>query len=156
VATARIKTLPAGDGPRGFTLIELLVVLAILGLVVALTVPVFYRVSPALELRTAARTVAATLREARGRAIGENAEAVLTIDLDAHSLQVDGGPAVLLSPRLGITLVTATREMIDSGAGRIRFYPDGTSTGGRITLALDERRYHVVVDWITGRVTANE
>jgi general secretion pathway protein H len=140
----------------GFTLMELLVVLAILGLALALSVPAFYRVLPGLELRAGAHTVAAAMREARGLAIGSNAEVVMLIDLDKHALSVGGGPSVQVDPRLGITLITATREIIDSGAGGIRFYPDGTSTGGGITLSLNQRQYHVVVDWLTGHVTVGE
>lgn len=80
----------------------------------------------------------------------------MLIDLDKHALSVGGGPSVQVDPRLGITLITATREIIDSGAGGIRFYPDGTSTGGGITLSLNQRQYHVVVDWLTGHVTVGE
>ena len=37
--------------------------------------------------------------------------------------------------------------------GDIRFNPDGSSSGGRITLADGSRRVAVGVDWLTGRVT---
>ena len=36
--------------------------------------------------------------------------------------------------------------------GSIRFFPDGGSNGGRITVASGERKYEVDVDWLTGRV----
>jgi general secretion pathway protein H len=160
---ARTGTSPTGDATagdaseaQGFTLIELLVVLAILGLTLVVAVPAFYRVLPGLELKTAAHTVTMAMREAHGLAIRTNAEVLMTVDLDKRTFSVGDGPPVQISPRLGIGLLTATREVIDSGTGAIRFYPDGTSTGGGVTLALKERHYHVVVDWLTGRVAMVE
>ena len=35
---------------------------------------------------------------------------------------------------------------------RVRFFADGSSTGGRVTLMVGERSYAVDVDWLTGRV----
>ncbi|NBC88790.1 MAG: hypothetical protein GVX90_04750 [Alphaproteobacteria bacterium] len=35
---------------------------------------------------------------------------------------------------------------------RFRFFPDGSATGGRITLSRDERQYRIDIDWLTGRV----
>src|SRR5262245_62430439 len=86
-ATARTATSPAGT-EGGFTLLELLVVLAILGLTVALAVPVFNRVMPGLELKAAARTVAAAMREARGIAVSSNREVAVTIDVSSHTLEI--------------------------------------------------------------------
>ena len=39
---------------------------------------------------------------------------------------------------------------------QIRFFPDGSATGGRVRLARDNRQYVVVVDWLTGSVSLEE
>jgi len=51
-----------------------------------------------------------------------------------------------------LKLFTAQRDLIDGNTGSIRFYPDGGSNGGRITLGSGDRKYEVDVDWLTGRV----
>lgn len=135
---------------------ELLVVLAVLGLALALAVPNLGRVLPGLQLRTEADTVAGALREARTLAIAGNRETTLVIDVQGRMLQLDGGPAIRLAPQLAIALRTATSETFAAGTGAISFFPDGTSTGGRVTLALGERQRHVVVDWLTGRISVVE
>ena len=52
-----------------------------------------------------------------------------------------------------VLLLAACSEQ-DTGA--IRFFPDGSSTGGRVTLMVGERSYAVDVDWLTGRVRVLE
>ncbi len=51
-----------------------------------------------------------------------------------------------------IVLTTARSELFSSGAGSIRFFPDGTSTGGGVEITRDGRKFLVTVDWLTGRV----
>jgi general secretion pathway protein H len=53
---------------------------------------------------------------------------------------------------MAISLVTARSELDTDRVGKIRFFPDGTSTGGRITLARGERKYGVDINWLTGQV----
>jgi general secretion pathway protein H len=151
-------TSPAGDRRRaaGFTLFELLIVLVILGLTLAVAVPLFARALPGLELKSSARTVAATMREARSLAIADNREIAVAIDLDTRTIDLAGLRSEALGDGIDLRLFTAAEELIDRGAGRIRFYPDGTSTGGRIRLLAAGRIYDIDVDWITGAVSIRE
>jgi len=112
---------------------------------------------PGLELKATARAVAATLREAHGLAVASNREAAVTIDVAAHTLGLGGGRSLeQLDPRFGLSLFTATTEVVSGTAGNIRFYPDGTSTGGRVRVVYGERHYDVLVNWITGIVTIQD
>ena len=150
--TRRVESTAKGcGGARGFTLIELIVVMTILGLALTLSRPALQHAFPWIELKNAARTTMTALREARGRAIGSNREIVLYFDLNGRHLSIDGARTVFLDPRVGVTLTTATREVIQSGVGGIRFYPDGSSSGGTVELTLDRWRQVVGVEWLTGR-----
>ena len=133
-------------------MVELLVVLLILGLLTALAAPQFSRLMPRLEAKATARQVVAVLREARGLAIRDNREVAVLVDLDGRSMAIESGRRVAVGPALGIRLLTGTVELVDGGSGRIRFYPDGTSTGGRVTISDADRDYDVRIDWLTGRV----
>lgn len=141
----------------GFTLFELLVVLALLGLVLALVPPLLSRGSAATELRIAAREVAAGLRQARSRAISRNGEIAVVIDVDKRAFRVDGDPRPrLLKGRVDLALLTAESELVNAGTGAIRFYGDGTSTGGRVRITGVKGAREVAVDWLTGQVSIRE
>lgn len=142
---------------RGFTLLELLMVLVIAAAGYALVVRFTAGGVSGAELKSAARAVAAGLRDARGTAIARQESAALVLDLEHRSFEVSGrGRARSLPERLELKLYTAQSEIVDEKRGAIRFYPDGSSTGGRVTVASGERRFLVDVDWLTGRVTIKE
>ena len=141
------------QGETGFTLIEILVVLAILGFALALIVGYKPPWSSTLGLRGAAAEIAAGLREARSQAIAGNRRVRLDIDLDGRRHQVGAGPVRQLSPQLSLALLTASGEQRDRRIGGIRFNPDGSSTGGRISIGDGKRAITVGVDWLTGRVS---
>jgi general secretion pathway protein H len=126
--------------------------LLVMALGAALTLPAL--VSPGgSELRTATGTVVAGLRRAREEALNRQAPATLTVDVAARAFTVDAsGEHRQLPARVRLSLFTARSEVEDEDRGRIRFFPDGSSTGGRVTLSGDGREYHVDVDWLTGQV----
>lgn len=43
-------------------------------------------------------------------------------------------------------------ERLDESSGGIRFYPDGSSTGGEIGVGNGKTAFRVEVEWLTGRV----
>jgi general secretion pathway protein H len=130
-----------------------MLVLAIAGLLMAVTPPLLSSAFPGLQLKSTARQVAAGLRYARDRAIAEGTEVLVTLDLERRSMRVPGRDrAVSLPPDIGVELVTAHSEIQDGRVGSIRFFPDGSSTGGRVTLTYRKAGYDVDLDWLTGRV----
>ena len=137
----------------GFTLVEMLVVLAIISLLLAFAPPVFNRIMPGLEVQSATRQLAASLRSARSEAIRDNTETTLTLDLEARVYRLDQlGQEQAIDEDIEVSMLTARSELEREDVGRIRFYPDGTSTGGRITFSGGGAAYDVLVDWLTGRI----
>ncbi len=142
---------------RGFTLIELLVVLTVIALIATLATPMIQRAVPGVEIKTAAEGLRTELRLARSAAIRDNRETWLSIDVETGAYRRDGAArAHAVPPAIRLTLLTARREQIDETQGRIRFFPDGTSTGGAVRLRRDARAYEVAVDWFDGRVSIDE
>ena len=128
-----------------------------MGLLVTLGPIAFRNVVPGIAMKSTAREIVAVLREARSVAIRDNAEAFVLIDVEARTYGLGDGTSVQeLDPDLGLELVTASSEQLSESRGAIRFYPDGTSTGGRLTLTQNQRKYYVVVDWLTGRIELAE
>lgn len=144
-------------GQRGFTLLEIMVVLVIGVLLVSLVPPLLSGMSGTTELRGAARQLAAGLRSARNAAITRQREAVLTLDLAQHRFGVSGDRRVVALPE-GVTLklYTAQAELRDSKTGNIRFFPDGSSTGGHIVVGGPKLAYRINVDWLTGAIAIVE
>jgi general secretion pathway protein H len=137
----------------GVTLIEILVVLSIMAVVAAMAVPMLSGGVSGSELKGAAREVAAGLRFARSDAVATRQETRLVFDLEQHTFRIDRDARVHSLPKKAeLKLFTAQSDIADEKTGAIRFYPDGGSTGGRLTIAAGERKYEVDVDWLTGRV----
>ena len=137
---------------RGVSLLELLIVLMIIAFVSAITIPMLGSGVSNAELRSAARQLAAGLRLARSEAVTQRRETFLVVDLAGRRFKVDQGEEHPLPKAMELKLYTAQRDLVDATTGSIRFFPDGGSNGGRITLGSGERKYEVDVDWLTGRV----
>ena len=142
---------------RGFSLLEVIVVITIIGLAyVLLPKMVFSGVSGA-ELRANARAVATGLRIARDVAINTKREAVLSLDMENRQFTLPNDAKLhKLHEQLDVKLYTAQADLISEKVGTIRFFPDGSSNGGRVTVGTGERGFEIDVDWLTGHVTIKD
>jgi general secretion pathway protein H len=144
-------------GSAGFTLVEILIVLAIMVAVIAILIPMGGRQRQHAQLAAGARQVAEGLRLTRSRAILDNRPAAFLIDVQQDVFRVAGAAAPEALP-LGVSVVLFTTEDATNGTsvGAISFYPDGSSTGGGVSLSAAGEAYLVRVDWLTGGISIDE
>ena len=134
-------------------MIELLVVLLVIGLLLAVATPAYERILPSLELSASAREVAAALRAARMTALAEGREVAVSFDPAAGVYRLDAAEAPRALPaRAEITVTTARSELGFDRVARIRFFPDGASTGGRVVFARGDVSQTIDINWLTGHV----
>ncbi len=140
--------------PRGFTLLELLVVLAVIGLVMVAVPMMIAGGRPGPDTRAAAIEIASALRQARGQSIAGFRPVAFLIDVDERSYRIGAdGAEKVLPEEMTLALYTARSELAGDSTGGIRFFPDGSATGGRVTVTNGSFKYTVAVDWLTGVVT---
>lgn len=138
---------------RGFTLVELMLVIMLIAASYVLVPRYLFSGVSGADLKASSRDIAAGLRMARADAITKRRDSALVLDLEKRSFSVSGGHSRQLPEALELKLVTAQSEVVNERQAAIRFFPDGSSTGGRVTVASGQRKYEVDVDWLTGRVT---
>jgi general secretion pathway protein H len=142
---------------RGFTLIEIVLVMALAVAIYAVLLVIPARGGSVADLKASARVLASGLRQAQSTAMATKRDAVLTLDVEAREFAMPGDTSARKLPDgIDLKLYTAQSEVTSERKGAIRFYPDGSSTGGRITLSSGERKYLVNVEWLTGRVSIDD
>ncbi|MFB9069483.1 GspH/FimT family pseudopilin [Pseudofulvimonas gallinarii] len=126
----------------GFTLIEMIAVLALVGIIaVAMSVSLVRGLS-STKVKAASRDLAAAMRYTRGQAIIKRQERALEVDVENKTYTAPGKRPVKLPDDMHLRLLTTRQELSHAGetAGRIlRFFPDGSSTGGRVRLSSGTR-----------------
>lgn len=133
----------------GFTLAEMLVVLTLIALLASISLPLFNRSRP---VKSEAQLIAAMLKSARLHAISSNVEATFEANMQKKTIVASGANEQLeLSASTKLTMTTA-REEAEFDRGIIRFFPDGTSTGGKLTLVDEHGGIAIQVHWLTGRI----
>ncbi|HMM65350.1 MAG TPA: GspH/FimT family pseudopilin [Dokdonella sp.] len=141
---------------RGFTMIEMIVVIVLIGIVASVVAFSFAKSLSSARVQAASRDLVAALRYTRGQAIVKGEQKVLMLDLEKNAYQAPGKGEIELPKDMVLRLTTAQKELTSASAGGIRFFPDGSSTGGNIAVVLGEREWKINVGWLTGEITLDK
>lgn len=136
----------------GFSLIEVLIVMTLVVTMTALLAPILLP-SPGRVLRASASDVAVTLRETRRHARAESRRKRFLVDTAEQRFGIaDSNRWKSLPEGMTVQLTTAQSLVTDEDRGGIDFFPDGTSTGGRLVLGMAQQSVQIDVEWLTGRI----
>lgn len=133
--------------------------LAVLVLIVIAVAAVSISVSSSLSsarVNAVSRDLGAALRYTRGQAIVTGKEQVIEFNLQNWTYTPPNHSAVALPEGMELKIRTAAEEQIGDDTWGMRFYPDGSSTGGRVTVVRGTREWRINVSWLTGEVRTTE
>ena len=160
----------------GFTLIEALVVMALMATAFALFAGALVGALPGQQLRDTTHRLAAEMRATRARAVATGIDQSFIIDTQARTWRsgasdaVSGAPSPMTGTKPGATssdgarrrgeldealalgATVAREEQPGPGIAAVRFFADGSSTGGRIVVRRGDAAWRVDVNWLTGVV----
>lgn len=141
-----------GWAARGFTLLEMLVVILLIGIAAAaVSVSVTQGLTGA-RINAASGEIAAALRATRAQAIVQGKQQYFDVDLRNDTWSDPKRKGVRLPAGLKLAITSAMEDRPNDYTGRIRFFPDGSSTGGHIILTSGSRQWRINVSWLTGQV----
>lgn len=168
VATKTAPTSPAGSNPcslivlnrsplfrSGFTLIETLLVVALIGLLAAVMAPALLP-SHSAQLRANTAELLGALRSTRLYAMRNRRSASLEVDTSRREYRVPGEKHRTLEGETRLQVTSTTEDILSKTKAGIRFHPDGSSNGGRITLSTEGLIQHIDIEWLTGRLRVRE
>ena len=161
-----------------FTLIEIMIVVAIMGIVMAMSVPIVYKLWRKAPLRQAVKDIVEVCSHARARAIMQGQVTEVVIHPKQNRLELVGGggarhpanqvggevllsaPAATgsgLSAQLDQQVIIETLdinmagvEFNDVDSARVRFYPNGVSDEMRMLLFDGRDRMGIELEITTG------
>ncbi|MCK0509363.1 GspH/FimT family pseudopilin [Aromatoleum anaerobium] len=141
---------PAG----GFTLVELIVAFAVATLIMAATPLAVMKVRDAVQYRSTVRNVMSELRLARNQSVLSGRPVAFEVNVGTRQFGT-GSTGRPIPEGLGFDAVVAANEISTDGGARIRFFPDGSSTGGSVMIFRQPQGdgVRLRVDWLLGRVT---
>jgi general secretion pathway protein H len=138
---------------RGFTLIELTVVLLIVVLGFSVIGTNISSGDQSTQLKAVARDLISAFRYARGQALISRQEVFVAINLAENSYIISNRDKTHhFSDEIELSLVIAQEEFKQDEVAQIRFYADGSSSGGRVTMEWGNLLYKIDVNWLSGKV----
>ena len=138
----------------GFSLLELMIAFTIAGLLMAVSTPTISRLYDSMVYHGAVRDLITAIEATRYKAIIQGEAVDIVLVPQNKAVRVGVGKEWYLPESIEIVLETAKEFSHGAGTGVIRYYPDGSSSGGSINVLHDSgKSVRLRVDWLLGRLS---
>lgn len=136
----------------GFSLLEVLLAVGLMAAIALVALPYVRSGQSDAGLRTTARELVSTLRAARAEAIRTAADVEFVVSVPNRTYAVSSSVKRHPIPaHLSMRIEARDQHAQQPADARISFFPDGTSSGGRLQISSDGgSKRTVIVDWATG------
>jgi len=136
----------------GFTILEMVISLALLGLLIGLSSQLLRGPGGRIEIESAMRGLCRSLRASHALSMAKNNNVLFQIDHIKHSYFSDGVQEKFLSKDITLKAMTSRYGPQNQTLNTITFFPDSSSSGGDIILALGNYEAKISVNWLTSEV----
>jgi general secretion pathway protein H len=138
----------------GYSLMELLVVMAIIGLITSVSFAQLRRSNTAVNAQDVGRRIEQHLIAARTESILKRQTVTLSIQLAEPRRLLSSEKELLMDIPHSIAIATRSGRLgnKDSEVATYRFFSNGASSGGNITLTDGTNSERLEINWLTGIV----
>lgn len=140
----------SSSAQRGFTLLELLAVVALIAIVSTVTAIAVAKSLERARVHEAANRLLLDLRYVRSLAMARGHTEDFTLDVNTGTFRAPSRAPDRLPASMKVSITSAKLGRAPTVVSRIRFFPDGSSTGGRIDLRRGSMHWEIRVSWLTG------
>lgn len=140
----------------GFTLIEVIVVMVMISVLAGLVATGMSSSLKKAKIRAVSKNLVSALRYTRGQAVVKYEEKTISFNVKEQTYKAPRKKAVQLPDEVEIELYTAESDIASEAVGSIRFFSDGSSTGGWVKLSHKNKVWKINVNWLTGEISMVE
>ncbi len=140
----------------GFTLLELIVVMVMIAVIAGFFSSGMMKSLNKAKLRAVSKDLVSAIRYTRGQAVVKHEQKTITFNVEKKTYKAPRKKTVNIPDEIEMYVYTAESEVPDESSGSIRFFSDGSSTGGWVKLVQGEKIWKINVNWLTGEIAMVE
>jgi general secretion pathway protein H len=140
----------------GFSLIEIMLVMVLIAVMVGLTATFMSGSLEKARMRAVSKDLLTALKYTRGQAVIKHEQKTIEFNVKNRTYRAPNKKLIQLPDDMEMNLYTADSDIVDESTGKIRFFSDGSSTGGWVKLTYGNKIWKINVNWLTGEVLMEE